>query len=1014
MISKPQNRKAAIYSKIEAFFISFSMILLCFSANITKSYAQTEELASFDINSTSADFSVENYRVVDNQLLIILKSSWNKKEFKSVDLTTKEVKHLGELNPGASNIVLSDSGVFCITTQESAALRFYRINRIGLDGNVFGSFAFETTLDSDPQISFETSFYNGEYYVFRKDVDESEIWKSSGQQSSISTFLEPTNLIGQVVLEDTLILIEHYNYVLYLSKTTGTDPPVIYDSIPFVGISTFYNYIDTYNNKAYFAALTTNDTNTYQVDLTGINVFLDGLWLNKIDFGGDSFRFLSGGYADVNINRGSINNPSVVTSKKLVSAQNTDFDFSYISYNISWSYFTAASISQGVEIGFINSQDSIELVKDLLPGKGSPLPYNIDGFERSYGNSSQIMKGVNVSDTLYSVLTNGGDEHFYVYEIVDTNVRSLFKIDNVRDDMTFFKEGNFLYWFVKSENKSLKLMRRDLSDSDSPQPPMKTTSSEEWFRQMNLFFRTNPLLDTDRYIYPQKVRFDKENNIILEFAIAYYDDAETNSISPSNNKEIKKLKNVHVFAKYDKFGNLLWMNEVGGQYHFWQSANDFELDTDGNLIIVGGFYKKGYFDDLTVESERAVDFICKLNAETGNVMWQRNLFENFYTDHISFEGIALDELDNVYIPVLYRTGKAKTNSGEEISSIKGPAVATLKLDQEGNVKWFKNTPTPWFDTFGKTRVFNINNKTITSIQNQFYYGYSMSCAYQNINSFVQTLDLDGNVLDTFQLSGNDAMSITEATQLDDGSLFGTGFFRNTLSVGPFVNSSEPSGSCFAFEGYTFQYDNQFGQIACAATTVGNNVFHPVDLRQTSTHIYVLGTTKESNLQILKYNKRGEFIGLKNLNINSAQNINRFDVTDDFIILLGKNYKRNDELGIRPLVNFTRSASILKIKNEGWDISSNPFYTIQPKISELFADFVIYPNPFTNEINLTFDKKQVDFNSYQIHTVDGKFLLEGTLNYLQYQTINLSGLVSGVYSITLIGENKTETRKIVKF
>ncbi|MFD1553115.1 hypothetical protein DNU06_12355 [Putridiphycobacter roseus] len=1022
---KPSKNKIAIILKsLKNIFNTFLFIAVFGSVNFT--HAQTEDIVSFEQSGNSINNDVLDFKIIGDKILTLLKDGYNKKLLKITDLNTKQTTDLLHLESNAFNVTLSDSGVFYLTHEQSnSSLRRYRIHNVDFNGNIFKSNGFYYNLTADPLAIFETEFYKGEFFIFLRDVGESKVWKSHGENLIIPPFFETENLLGHFILSNKMVFVTQDTNTHNLISTDGITISN-YHAYPQTEEIINYRYYGSYGQYAYYNIITTNDSVIYRTDMTsmGSSLFLSGFAPKSMAFKNNQFLFTEGvsfnsfgsfNIDDVLLYKGSLNNPGLISGHELTYASNTKASYNENTGNINDTYFYVNSIERGLEIAHINAYDSIELVADLVPGKGSPIPVNINGYSNNYGGVNNYFMHAN---KLYAVLTNRGDDYFYLYEIDGKNLKSLFKIEHPEGNMVFYVDDNYIYWYVKNKD-SLILKRRSFSDLDAPQPAFDSSTNEEWFRQLNLFFRKDPKDVGYKDIYPKKIRMDKAQNVFVEFYINPYGSASDYSVSPSNSTVINKLKNVHVFAKYDKNGTLQWMNQVGGDWHFSMLPHEFELDAAGNLIIVGGFFQNGVFDDLTVINDRAVDFVCKLNGATGKVMWEKNLFEDYYTDNVSFEGIAIDESDNIYIPLFYRQFQAETVDGHKVTSIKSIESALMKLDAEGNVLWLKNTPTPWLDYHGYSRVFNYNasNKTIVTVQNQMYYNTWMSCAYKGQNAFVQTFDLDGNLMDTLQIGGNDMTSLTEATFTEDGNFFGMGYYRNHLGFGPFEAVSSPSGSCYTIEGFKFKYDKQFNKMESASTTVDNEVFYPIDLRKTKDNIYVLGTDKDYMLQLLKFTTSGDYVGVKYLNqwadLSEFQFDNSFDINDEYIVLLGQNFKKDTSLSVRPLVNFTKSACLLKIKNEGWINEGNRFEPINLEIPAAFTDFVIYPNPFNEVIHLTFDQQEIGYNHFVIHELSGKFIHEGDLNKFQYQSIDLSYLISGVYVLTFTGPDKSMTYKIVK-
>jgi len=74
---------------------------------------------------------------------------------------------------------------------------------------------------------------------------------------------------------------------------------------------------------------------------------------------------------------------------------------------------------------------------------------------------------------------------------------------------------------------------------------------------------------------------------------------------------------------------------------------------------------------------------------------------------------------------------------------------------------------------------------------------------------------------------------------------------------------------------------------------------------------------------------------------------------------------------------------------------------------LSSEFNIYPNPFSDELNIIHNHNKV---VYTIHSVDGKLIQNGVLSGL---TINVSSLKEGLYILQLEANGIQETRKIIK-
>jgi hypothetical protein len=71
-------------------------------------------------------------------------------------------------------------------------------------------------------------------------------------------------------------------------------------------------------------------------------------------------------------------------------------------------------------------------------------------------------------------------------------------------------------------------------------------------------------------------------------------------------------------------------------------------------------------------------------------------------------------------------------------------------------------------------------------------------------------------------------------------------------------------------------------------------------------------------------------------------------------------------------------------------------------------FSIYPNPFSDVVNIIGINGNASFNLF---TIDGKLIKKGKLE--ENNQINLNDLSKGLYLLQLNSDGKTETKKIIK-
>ena len=71
------------------------------------------------------------------------------------------------------------------------------------------------------------------------------------------------------------------------------------------------------------------------------------------------------------------------------------------------------------------------------------------------------------------------------------------------------------------------------------------------------------------------------------------------------------------------------------------------------------------------------------------------------------------------------------------------------------------------------------------------------------------------------------------------------------------------------------------------------------------------------------------------------------------------------------------------------------------------EFVMYPNPTSNILNLVYSYQDV---TYAIYAIDGKLIKSGSLDSPQ---IDVANIKKGLYLLQLSAERKTEIKKFIK-
>jgi hypothetical protein len=80
-------------------------------------------------------------------------------------------------------------------------------------------------------------------------------------------------------------------------------------------------------------------------------------------------------------------------------------------------------------------------------------------------------------------------------------------------------------------------------------------------------------------------------------------------------------------------------------------------------------------------------------------------------------------------------------------------------------------------------------------------------------------------------------------------------------------------------------------------------------------------------------------------------------------------------------------------------------------------FEVYPNPTSNEANLSFDLKRSSEVMYEVMDMSGKVIMSSNLGMMHegqhVQTIDVTGLSAGMYMVKAVMNDQIEMKRIVK-
>lgn len=925
------------------------------------------------------------------------------------DLSESSHEKLLSSDFNVNNSVFDDSGLFYTTYHYDD---FYYLHYIDTNGDQMDSVkvGFYESGNSSTYKLKNAQVFNGKYYFNSFYEDEYHIWESDGTNQGTQIIFSSIDPIEALfVFEENLHLVVHsVDYELH----SFTDSEFALSQV--ISGSEINSSFDIIGNDGEFFYFNAQDSldqvGLYRMSADTPPELFNNLKIHQIIFQDDTFRATG----SLNVNFGFYLIEGQMSAPYNLDTLSFSSDFgnqlTYVSRILNNELFMSVSSYQGMELCQINENSTIELKETHVKGPGSSIPVNLDGYH--FWEDYPAGFYLNEQDETYCILTNGNDDKFYLYGIGQNSELSFFEMENPFHSHLLFVHDSEMFW-LELDDYSFSMKKRSLITSNQGQP-LETSENDTWFRQLVLAYGEGWYNSSGIYLNLQQIQLDSNENVML--GLDAHSHIPQSRIYSSDTLAYFEVPGVNICAKYDKYGNFKWVNGIGYPNGFWLRDSRFHLKNNGNVLAIGIYFGTGYFDDDSLESERAGCYLAELDSETGEVLWKKTIAETYYADDIFLDGIITDAAGNIYVSFMYKSFYLNIEEVELYAPI-SPVNAIAKFNSEGELMWANTYETPWEDVYGRTTVldFNEQSKTLLAAQSQGFYNRSSLCEYRDWSYFVQEINENGDVSDTFEFLGSDIGGVTAGAYSEDG-LFLMGYHRGNLEVDHYSTESEIDGECHKHEGFSALLDNKISRVLNLSSTVDNKQFFPFDMVYNTGYFYVLGADENEELLLLKLTKQGLLVGHKKLGQFvqpfDFEYRNYLDVSDEHIVIAGVNFKRNVEMGVAPLVNLLPSASILKMENSDWEsdlwLFENGIVDVEDGV-----ELLIYPNPFSDFVNVVFSEENHGFDSYEIIDAQGKHVQNGILDEYTIQQISLFGLAEGVYILNAKSQDKIISRPLIK-
>lgn len=159
-------------------------------------------------------------------------------------------------------------------------------------------------------------------------------------------------------------------------------------------------------------------------------------------------------------------------------------------------------------------------------------------------------------------------------------------------------------------------------------------------------------------------------------------------------------------AKYDTNGNLLWVKKFGGTGK--DEGRSVTVDNSGNVYITGFFYGTAKFGSTWLTSSGESDiFVSKFDAN-GNMLWVQKAGGPYFEVG---RGISNDNYGNIYLTGVFSYGS--WFGSQQINTIGSADVFVASYNSSGTLRWVKRAGGYYYDEATSIKSDPYGNTYIT-------------------------------------------------------------------------------------------------------------------------------------------------------------------------------------------------------------------------------------------------------------------------------------------------------------
>jgi hypothetical protein len=244
-------------------------------------------------------------------------------------------------------------------------------------------------------------------------------------------------------------------------------------------------------------------------------------------------------------------------------------------------------------------------------------------------------------------------------------------------------------------------------------------------------------------------------------------------------------------AKYDVFGNLLWLRGAGGNSDDY--VNDIYCDPAGNVYIAGSSNSASIsFGGISLTGNGFHDIVIAKYDTSGNVIWAQNFGNAGDERAFDIKGIGGD----IYITGNFDGATVSFGATTLSNSSTGSRdIFVTKLDTAANAVWAQSAGSSSNDFGNGVSVDATNNIYVTgNFVNTITFGSTTLTASGGTDIFLAKYDSSGSVMWAVRTGGTSSEMGIDLCNDMAGNVYLTGNFSSTNMVFASTNFSFGGGA----------------------------------------------------------------------------------------------------------------------------------------------------------------------------------------------------------------------------